>query len=55
MLRVIDAVEAADIDPADVAPDHWRHVASRLAVGARPRPYGKERHQAWLKRKAMGL
>lgn len=26
VLQVIDAVEATGIDPADAAPDHWRHV-----------------------------
>ncbi len=55
VLRVIDAIEAADIDPCDVAPDHWRHVAGRIAVASRPRPYTPERHRAWLKRKALGL
>lgn len=54
VLRAIDAVEAADIDPCDAAPDHWRHVANRLAIGARARPYTATRHEAWLKRKALG-
>src|SRR6202012_5362888 len=26
VLQSIDAVEALDIHPADVAPDHWHHV-----------------------------
>lgn len=47
----IDAVDALDIDPADVAPDHWRHVHNRLAAADSPRPYTLERHRAWLARK----
>ena len=39
MLQAIDAVEALGIDPADAAPDHWRHVHNRLAAGHEPRPY----------------
>jgi hypothetical protein len=54
VLRAIDAVETAGVDPCDAAPDHWRHIANRLAIGARPRPYTVARHEAWLKRKALG-
>jgi len=50
VLRHIDAVEAAGVDPCDAAPDHWRHVAHRMSAGQEPRPYTRERHQAWLKR-----
>ena len=53
VLRHIDAVEAAGIDACDVAPDHWRHVANRMSAGQEPRPYTKERHQAWLKRREI--
>ncbi len=55
VLQAIDAVEQAGIDPVDAAPDHWRHVHNRLAVGDRPRPYSRNRHQAWLRRRAVGL
>ncbi|MGF1623967.1 MAG: DUF2840 domain-containing protein [Alphaproteobacteria bacterium] len=55
VLQAIDAVEQTGIDPADAAPDHWRHVHNRLAVGDRPRPYSRNRHLAWLKRRAVGL
>lgn len=51
VLRQIDAVEAAGIDPCTVAPDHWRHVANRMCAGEVPRAYTMERHQAWLKRR----
>jgi hypothetical protein len=53
VLRRIDAVEAVGIDPCDVAPDHWRHVASRINAGFEPRAYLVERHQAWLKRRSI--
>lgn len=53
VLEAIDAIEAAGVDPCDVAPDHWRHVHSRLSAGKRPRPYTAERHRAWLKRKTI--
>ncbi|PZU68688.1 DUF2840 domain-containing protein [Sphingobium sp.] len=53
VLRHIDAVEDTGVAPEDVAPDHWRHVANRLAVGHEPRTYTMERHQAWLKRRAV--
>ena len=39
VLQAIDAVEAAGIDPADAAPDHWRHIHNRLTAGEEPRPY----------------
>lgn len=53
VLQHIDAVEAAGIDPQDVAPDHWRHVHNRMSAGHQPRPYMMERHQAWLKRREI--
>ena len=53
VLLVIDAVEAIGIDPADAAPDHWRHVHNRLTVGHQPRLYTRERHDAWLKRQQV--
>lgn len=53
VLAAIDAVEAAGIDPCDAAPDHWRHVGSRIAAGLPFRPYGRDRHAAWLRRSAL--
>ena len=53
MLQAIDAVEALGIDPADAAPDHWRHVHNRLAAGDEPRPYSREQHRAWLLRRRI--
>ena len=51
VFEAIDAVDALDIDPADAAPDHWRHVHNRLAAHDRPRAYTLDRHRAWLARK----
>ena len=51
VFEAIDAVDALNIDPADAAPDHWRHVHNRLAAQESPRPYTLERHRAWLARK----
>lgn len=53
VFRLIDAIEAAGIDPCDVAPDHWRHVHNRMAIAAKPRDYTPERHQAWLARQRI--
>lgn len=53
VLQSIDAVEAAGIDACDASPDHWRHVGSRLAAGSPFRPYTAERHEAWLRRRAI--
>ncbi|WP_309086679.1 DUF2840 domain-containing protein [Chelativorans sp.] len=53
VLKVIDQIEALDIDPADVSPDYWRHVHSRLAARETPRPYTRQRHEAWLLRRRI--
>ena len=53
VLQAIDAVEALGIDPADAAPDHWRHIHNRLRAGAAPHTYTLERHAAWLKRQRI--
>jgi len=48
VLHAIDAVEALAVDPADAAPEHWRHVHNRLTVGQEPRRYALDQHRAWL-------
>ncbi|GLH77074.1 hypothetical protein SSBR45G_19820 [Bradyrhizobium sp. SSBR45G] len=53
VLQHIDAIEALGIDPADAAPDHWRHVQNRLASNEPPRPYTPLRHRAWLHRRSV--
>jgi hypothetical protein len=53
VLQAIDAVEALGINPAETAPEHWRHIHNRLSVGERPRPYTRSRHQAWLRRQRV--
>jgi hypothetical protein len=53
VLQLVDAVEALDIHPADVAPDYWHHVHNRLSVNEPPRSYTRARHQAWLRRRKI--
>ena len=53
VLHAIDGTEALGIDPADAAPDHWRHIHNRLSVGEQPRPYSRSRHEAWLHRRKL--
>ncbi|TPK95299.1 MULTISPECIES: DUF2840 domain-containing protein [unclassified Mesorhizobium] len=53
VLQAIDAVEAIGIDPVDVSPEYWRHVHSRLAARENPRPYTRQRHEAWLLRRRI--
>jgi hypothetical protein len=53
VLQAIDAVEALDIDPADAAPEYWRHLHNRLAAGHEPRAYTRAQHAAWLKRRSV--
>jgi hypothetical protein len=52
VLSAIDQVEVVGIDPADAAPDHWRHVHNRLVAGEQPRPYTSSRHNARLMRQS---
>lgn len=51
VLDAIGAIERLGIDPADVAPDHWRHIHNRLSAHEPFRAYGHEQHRAWLKRR----
>ena len=53
VLKAVDAIEASGIDPADVSPDHWRHVHNRLSVNEPFRAYGLEQHRAWLRRREV--
>jgi hypothetical protein len=55
VLSAIDQVEAVGVDPADAAPDHWRHIHNRLVAGEEPRPYTSARHSAWLMRRSVAL
>lgn len=52
-LQAIDAVEAIGLDPADISPEHWRHVHNRLTAGLEPHAYTPERHAAWLHRRRI--
>jgi hypothetical protein len=53
VLKAVDAIEALGVDPADVAPDHWRHVHNRISVNEPFRAYGCEQHRAWLRRREL--
>lgn len=55
VLAAIDAVEAIGVNAEDAAPDHWRHVGARVAVGLSLRLYDRRRHRAWLLRRSLGL
>ncbi|MGV6876461.1 DUF2840 domain-containing protein [Pseudochelatococcus sp. B33] len=52
-LQAIDAVEALGVDPADAAPDYWRHVHNKLRVRDLPHPYSAAQHRAWLRRREL--
>lgn len=54
VLKVIDGIEALGIDPAEIAPEHWRHIHNRLAAGHEPRAYSRTQHNAWLLRRGAG-
>jgi len=54
VFAAIDAVDGLSIDPADVAPAHWRQVHNRLSARREPEPYTSLRHRAWRLRCAMG-
>lgn len=53
VLHLIDAVEALAVDPADVAPDHWRHVHNRMTAGVAPQHYTLDQHRAYQLRKQV--
>ena len=52
-LRLIDAIEATRIDPADVAPTYWRMVHNRLVARVEVSPYTPDRHAAYLLRRPL--
>ena len=49
----ITAIEQLGIEPADVAPEWWRHLHSRILCNAPWRPYARAQHGAWLKRRQV--
>jgi hypothetical protein len=54
VLGAIDVVEGLGLRAEDAAPDYWRHVGARLAVGLPARRYDRARHRAWLLRRRLG-
>jgi Protein of unknown function (DUF2840) len=55
VLQIIDAIEALEIAPADVDPDHWRHIHNGMAAGVEPRTYTPTHHRAVFLRRRVGL
>ena len=53
VLRLIDAIEAQRIDPADVAPRYWQAMNNRLWANIEMAVYGSDRHAAHVARRAM--
>ncbi|WP_026607570.1 DUF2840 domain-containing protein [Methylocapsa acidiphila] len=51
VLQAVDGVEAIGVDPSDAAPEHWRHLHSRLTAGYEARAYTRAQHDAWLLRR----
>lgn len=53
VLAAIDAIEALGVDPADAAPEHWRHLNNRVSVNEPFRVYSADQHHAWLRRREI--
>lgn len=53
VMGAIDRVEAVGVDPTAAAPDHWRHVHSRITAGMHPRAYTIARHRAYELRRSL--
>ncbi len=53
VLQAIDAIETLGIDPAEVSPEHWRHIHNRLTAGETPRRYTAAQHKAFLLRRRI--
>ena len=53
VLQAIDRIWALRLDPAAIAPEHWRHLHNRLTVGEAPRTYTLAQHGAWIKRRRI--
>jgi hypothetical protein len=53
VLHAVDAVDALGLDPAEAAPEHWRHVHNRLTAGQQPRAYSLDQHRAWQMRRRI--
>ncbi|MCB1393590.1 DUF2840 domain-containing protein [Nitrobacter sp.] len=53
VLAAIDAIEALGIDPAEAAPEHWRHLNHRISVNEPFRVYSTDQHRAWLRRREV--
>lgn len=54
VLQIIDAIEALEIAPSEVDPDHWRHIHNRIAARVEPRSYTTTHHRAVTLRRRVG-
>jgi sugar phosphate isomerase/epimerase len=52
-LATIAAIEELGINPAEVAPDWWRHLHNRIVCNLPHRPYSRGQHAAWLRRRQV--
>jgi hypothetical protein len=53
VLRLIDAIEAQGMDPADVSPEYWRTVQGRLSTRGEVPLYDTDRHASYLSRRSL--
>lgn len=54
-LLQIDALEAAEFEPADVSPAYYRHVHNRITAGRPIRAYSMAQHEAHLASRRVAL
>jgi hypothetical protein len=52
-LDAIAAIEELGINPAEVAPDWWRHLHNRIVCNISHRAYSLGQHAAWLRRREV--
>lgn len=51
--EAVDAIEALNIDPADVSPSYYRHVQQRILTRLPVRAYSMDQHRALSLQKAV--
>jgi hypothetical protein len=52
-LEKIDAIEALQVDPADVSPDYWSALGNRINGHGLVPEYSMQRHAAWLLKRSV--
>lgn len=53
VLAAIDAVEALDLNAAEIAPDYWNYGQNRVVTRLPIRPYTADQHRAHLARQEV--